>query len=394
MRGGTLNIAMAYVDADGGRSGISAYLRRLTAAFAALDEDFSIHLFHYADDELPPAVRSDERFVLHEVPARWRPPAASILWHAAALPLLARRSGARVLFLPAGNRRLVPFSPIPTVSMIHDLSQLHVEAKYDGARMFYVLKVLPLLMRRLDAVICCSRSTADDVVGYAGVDPARIRVIHHGVDHERFRPPADREAALARLRERYGVRAPYILYTARIEHPGKNHARLLEAMHSMRARYGIGSEYQLVLAGSRWSGAEVVERRVEELGLGDSVLFTGFVPDEDMPALYGCAELFVFPSLYEGFGFPVLEAMACGTPVACSRVSSLPEICDGAAAFFDPADPEDIAATIAGLLLSKGRLRRMARQGLRHAASFTWNECAARTLEVFREAAQGSIRAA
>jgi glycosyltransferase involved in cell wall biosynthesis len=225
-------------------------------------------------------------------------------------------------------------------------------------------------IRRATAVIAASQSTRRDLIDHIGVRPERVHTVYEGIDPERYRP----------VRRRL-FDWPYVLY-AGTEHPRKNVARVLEAFARVR-RPGL----RLVKAGgpgkAEWDFRAATERKLAQLGLGDDVVFTGRVSDEDLVALYSGAACFVFPSLYEGFGFPVLEAMACGCPVVTSTASSLPELAGDAALLVDPADPDAITAAIARLLDDGALRRELARRGRRRAAEFTWERCAGETLRVY-----------
>jgi glycosyltransferase involved in cell wall biosynthesis len=272
---------------------------------------------------------------------------------------------------------------MPSVGTVHDLSQLHVPQKYDALRMFYIMRVLPRMMRRLTRVIAVSDSTRRDLESFARVDPARMRVIHNGADLERF-SPRDREAAKSIVATELGLPPRFLLYIARLEHPGKNHVRLLEAFASLKRDTGL--PHKLVLAGSRWSGAEPIDAKVEQLRLRQDVVFPGFVPNEILPDLYAAADVFVFPSLFEGFGIPVLEAMACGTPVCASDIASIPEIVGEAGLLFDPQEPRAIADTLHRLLTEPSLRAQLVERGLDQVKRFTWDDAAAAVLEELEKA--------
>jgi glycosyltransferase involved in cell wall biosynthesis len=175
-----------------------------------------------------------------------------------------------------------------------------------------------------------------------------------------------------------------LLYVSRIEHPGKNHVRLIHAFERLKATEHI--PHQLVFAGGDWGRADEVHRVADASDYNTDILFTGFVPSSDLPDLYCGADLFVFPSLYEGFGLPVLEAMSCGVPVTCSNVSSMPEITGDAAGLFDPYDEQAIEEAVRGPLVDSELRDRYVRRGLKQSRAFSWSTTAARTLEVIREA--------
>jgi len=379
----TLRVGVTTLGADGGKSGISQYLIQHLRQFARSPEGMRFDVAGY-DDERSLFLPDAAPMAWSRLSPRLRHPLASIAWHQGPLAAWCRRQAHDVLFLPAGNRRLPWSVPCPTVATVHDFSSLHVAGKYDAARLFYIKQVLPRFIRRVTRVLTVSESSKRDIVQYARVPEDRVTVTPLAVDHGLYRP-GDRDEALEAA-ARYGVQRPYLLYVSRIEHPGKNHVRLIRAFARLKARGDL--PHQLLLAGSDWNGAEQVHREAAAQQCADDIVFAGFVPNADLPALYRGAELFVFPSLYEGFGLPVLEAMACGVPVACSNTSSLPEVAGPAALQFDPSDEEALADALGRLIDDRDLRDRCVADGLQWSGRFTWEATARRTLEVIRAAAE------
>jgi len=203
-----------------------------------------------------------------------------------------------------------------------------------------------------------------------------MTVVPNAVDSDTFRL-GDAQQSRSRVEPWVGE-GPYLLYVSRIEHPGKNHLRLIRAYEELRSAARIG--HRLVLAGGDWNGSEVVRRAAEQSQYRDDIVFPGFIPEERLPDLYRGADAMVFPSLYEGFGLPILEAMACGVPVACSNVSSMPEVAGSAAIQFDPSSSSEIARAMA-MVLSESPLRSTLRElGLEQSRRFTWRKSASRTM--------------
>jgi glycosyltransferase involved in cell wall biosynthesis len=376
-----MKVAMTTFGGDGGRSGISRYIIQLLDEWSRAPAELELDVLLY-EDEREVFLPSDSPLGARTFPGSLRPPLRNILWHQRRLPGLCREERYDVLFLPAANRRVPLTSPIPTVGCVHDFSAIHLDGKYDRARMAYIRHVLPRLVRRLDRVVTVSQSSARDIIEFARVPEERVTVIPLGVDHARFHSRID-ERETARVAERYGLRAPYVLYTSRLEHPGKNHANLIHAF--ARATRGARGDVQLVLTGSPWLRADAVYAAAKQHS-GLPVHFTGFVDEADLPALYAGAHGFVFPSLYEGFGIPILEAMACGVPVACSDVSSMPEVAGHAALRFDPHDQDAIAQALDALIHDEDARDRCRAAGLARARQFTWSRCADHTRAVLHEA--------
>lgn len=274
-------------------------------------------------------------------------------------------------------------NPCPSVGTIHDLSPFHIKGKYDPARTFYQQQVLTRLLKQLTHIIAISESTKQDIQHYIGIPDDRITVIHHAADTDTFYP-RDKANSLQAV-SRYGIRPPYIIYTSRIEHPGKNHIRLIQAFEKIKADENL--PHQLVLAGADWNGADEVHRAAAASRFSEDILLTGFVDDRDLPHLYCGADLMVFPSLFEGFGLPILEAMASGVPVSCSNISSLPEIAGDAAALFDPHDIDSIAESMLTILSSEESAKLHAKAGLARAAEFSWAKTASKTLDIIHQVA-------
>ena len=295
------------------------------------------------------------------------------------LPALARQVGAQVIH---STYAVPPATDRARVVTIHDLSFVG-HPQWFGARDRAVLNAgVRWAARHAERIIVPSRDTRDDVRALPGVAAERVAVIAEGVE-PRFVPldPADVAPVLARL----ALARPYVLAVGNLQ-PRKNLARLLEAWAALVGANAAG-EHVLVLAGGVRGRRTDVARMVSALRLQGRVQITGYVADADLPALYCGATVFVCPSLHEGFGLPVLEAMAAGTPVACSRATALPETAGDAAAYFDPLDTDDIAATLIALLDHPEMRERLRQRGVARARSFTWQDCALRTCEVYEQAA-------
>lgn len=367
-----MNILVSACAADNGKSGIGQYMKATIDGLlraSPASTNFTVYVNH-GDEHL--FERESTRLNVRILPAFWSSALANVIWHFFILPVIARRGQYDLALFLAANRRLSWIPGLPCVGVLHDLSQLHVKGKYGFLRTFYVLKLLTRMMSTLDRVICVSRSTSNDLKSVSSIRAKAISVIPNGADLERFTGVSntDRELVLTQ----YGLRKPYILYTARLEHPGKNHVRLLEAMSILKLCSNV--KHNLVLVGSRWNGADFIDEKIAELGLEQSVIKTGFVKNEDLPAIVANASVFVFPSLYEGFGIPLVEAMATGTPVCAGNVSSIPEVLGDAGMLFDPTDPQDMARVLQKLLESPELSEELISRGLQRASHFSWDKSA------------------
>jgi len=366
-----------------GKTGIAQYLFALLRAFLPYANENEFVLFVLAED-LPLFDFAKNKMRIIPVAEKFRAPVKNILWHQRALARLARDLELDVLHVPS-YRRLLWSGPCPLVATIHDLAPFRVPKKYNPARMFYGRVIARRLAQRQDAVIAISDNTARDIREFFGVSPARIRVIHNGLEHDRFFP-GSREQAQAEIAQRHKLYAPFFLYVARLEHPAKNHVRLISAFNEFKAR--TGSDWQLVFGGGDWHGAEAIHSAARQSPFAADIRFLGFVADDDLPNLYRAAEVLVYPSLYEGFGMPPIEAMACGCPVICSTRGSLGEIVGNAAALADPEDVDFMAKQLS-LLAKDANLRERFRQaGLARARDFDWNRTAAETLSIYARVGQ------
>jgi glycosyltransferase involved in cell wall biosynthesis len=304
--------------------------------------------------------------------------AARILWEQTALPRQARRQQLDLLHSPVYAGPLI--GRTPQVVTLHDLSFYLFPHLFPPARRAYLQRITRETTRRAAAIIAVSASTARDAVEILKVPPDRVRVIPNGVNPD-LKPPT--EEMVASLRTRLGLPERYILYLGTLE-PRKNLPVLIQAYAQAR-RSGV--EHGLVLAGGRGWYDEPIDAALHEAGVADHVLLPGYIPAEDLSALYGGADLFVYPSLYEGFGLPPLEAMACGTPVLTSNVSAVPEIVGHAGVTVNPREPEQMAAELVALLADDERRKLLAAAGLERAALYSWENTARRTASLYGEVA-------
>ena len=260
-----------------------------------------------------------------------------------------------------------------TLLTVHDLSFLRYPDHFVPKLVRYLNAVVPRSVARADRVLADSEATRADLVTYLGTPPEKVEVLYSGVD-QRFCPQPE-QGEVERIRARYGLdERPYVLSVGTVQ-PRKNYVRLIRAFVSLKV------EAQLIIAGGRgWLYQDILAEAEKH---PERVRMLGFVDDADLPALYHGASLFVFPSLYEGFGLPVLEAMACGVPVVCSDASSLPEVAGDAALPVDPLDTGGLAEAMARALEDAELRREMTAKGIARAARFTWEQAARQLLAAF-----------
>lgn len=377
-----MKIGLTATMIQGGRSGVAQYVFSLVSELIRAGQvDLNVFVL---EDELPLLDFAKEGCRLIPVPRAAAPPVKNILWHQLSLPKLAGDLKLDVLHVPS-YRRLVHSAPCPTVGTIHDLAPFHVKGKYDLARMFYGRVVVKSLARRQQEIIAVSHCTARDIESFFGIPQSRLHVIHNGIDHDRFFP-GDHAAAHIWTAEKHQLTLPYFLYVSRLEHPAKNHVQLIEAFAAFKK--ATGSQIQLALGGGDWHGCETIKSAAAASPFARDIRFLGFVPDADLPNLYRAAHGMVYPSLFEGFGLPPVEAMSCGTPVISSTRGALAEVVADAALIVDPENIPDITRALTSLSADAVLAETLRSKGLANAARFHWSRTAAEVTEVYRKAAR------
>lgn len=274
--------------------------------------------------------------------------------------------------------------PVPVVATVHDVSFLEHPEYFTRARAWQLKHTVGRTVMRATRILTGTEYARSSILKvYGDLDDDKVVVAPLAAAPE-FRPTSQQSAS-AIVRDRFQLEGPFILSVGDIQ-PRKNHIGLIKAFEKL-VRACPQLKHQLVIAGKETWFAEHVNEAVRASGVEDRIRFCGFVSDADLLQLYNACELFVFPSYYEGFGLPVLEAMACGRAVVCANTTALPEVADGAAILFDPYVTDEIARAMKDVLLAPDLRVRMERLGLQRAAYFSWQKTAARTLDVFREVA-------
>jgi glycosyltransferase involved in cell wall biosynthesis len=361
-------------------TGNETYTLNLVRALLALPDEvthplsFSLYTTHPArlHAQLSPADHARVRQIR---------PAAASLRIPFGMPAATRRDGIDLLHV---TYVAPPLGSCPFVVTVHDISYTRYPQFFSPRDRWMLSTLVPLTMRRAARIITVSNHARQEIIDRYGIAPARVAVTYEAAAAQ-FTGVHD-PVQLAGVRARYGVPAAgrYLLALGNLQ-PRKNMRRLVEAFARLRSQAET-TDVQLVIAGKAlWRESEVYAA-VERLQLTDRVHFVGYVADEDLPALYSGALAFVYPSLYEGFGLPPLEAMACGTPVVCTNVASLPEVVGNAARLITPTDVEDLAQALHAVATDDGLRAALIAQGQHRVAQFSWQRCAAETLAVYREA--------
>ena len=275
------------------------------------------------------------------------------------------------------------FCPVPLVVSVHDVSFLDCPQYFTQYRAIQLRFTVQRTVEKAAAVLTPSEFSREAILKHYKIDPSKVLVVPNAVSSQ-FRP-IDRHAALAAVERKFKWRGPFVLTVGDLQ-PRKNHAGLLQAFDAVMREYPR-LPHQLVFVGKETWYSKELHRLVRDSGMRERVHFTGFVEDADLLLFYGACDLFVFPSFYEGFGLPILEAMACGRAVASSRTTAMPEVADAAGILFNPHSVEEMARAIRDVLLDSQLRGRLERLGAHRAALFSWERAADRTLDVYHRVA-------
>ncbi|MCU1382150.1 MAG: Radical domain protein [Acidobacteria bacterium] len=362
-----------------GRTGVGYYTEHLLHHLArtAINDELIVVSNRAIDttSPLPPRVRV-------ATPARRVP---RLVWMQTLAVTALREVEADVVHFTNGMLPLM--SPVPTVVTIHDMS-LRLYPRYHPPRRVILNRPLvDLAARRADAIITPSESAKRDIVNLYHLDPHRVHVVYEAAAPS-FTRVAD-AAALERVRRRYGLAERIILYVGTIE-PRKNLPTLIDAFAARRRSGEL--PHQLVCVGPYGWLSRGIDEQIRRCDVADAIKFTGYVPFEDLPALYTLAEMFVYPSMYEGFGLPVVEAMACGVPVITGRTAALSEIGGGAIVEVDRIEPDALGRALVDLAGSRDQRDDLSGRGLVRAATFSWERAARESLEIYRETATAGLK--
>lgn len=359
--------------------GVGNYIIQFVKALAKMDIDYELIVFAQKGKRDLFDIPNDEN--LHWVIVPDKSPMYRLIWEQTTFPRLVHRAEVDLL------HSLHYTQPVrlgcPSIVTIHDMTfflfpDLHTRSK----RLFFPFAIRSSV-RRADALIAISESTRQDSIRLLGVSPQKIFTTQLGITDE-FRVVKDNEL-LAKVRKKYDLPEEFVLYVGLVE-PRKNIPFLIRAYKSLADE---GIKHNLVIVGRiGWMYQEVF-KQIEELGLEGRVQFTGYLPQDDLPMVYNLASLFVYPTKYEGFGLPALEAMACGTPVVTTAISSLPEIVGDAGMLIPPGDEQALASAMAEVLHDSTLFNQLRTRGLQRSEHFTWERTAQQTLKVYQQVLMG-----
>jgi glycosyltransferase involved in cell wall biosynthesis len=366
---------------DGGKSGVGIYLSQLLRRIPPSGAYYE--LVGWEDDRFAYSEAAPDLEFIPQGRAGGK--VSGLLWYLLQYRAFAKNRNWDACFFPAAHRRFPPDSPCPTVGVVHDVPVLWGPVSPGLGKAGAFLRPFrwnPLF--RLDRIIAVSGWVKEELLQRTGVKESKIAVIPNGIDLRAFYPRPRSEESSFQIQP-FSFRRPYILYASRIGSPGKNHIRLIEAFGLFRERTRY--PHRLVLAGARSRGAERVIEVAGKSPYRNDIFFTGHFPAKNLPELYAGADMVVIPSLREGFGMGVLEAMASGVPVACARAASLPETAEHAALYFNPRSSEDMADRMITLSANRELARECRRLGLERVQSFSWDRSAEATFRLLQEAA-------
>lgn len=358
------------------KAGLARYARTLTEHLIALDRAHEYLAFthgRFGADALSPGLRALPHT---NIPLDARPWRMGV-WLAHAFGVSMDRVMPRADIFHATEHLLPPLKNAQTVFTLHDLIFRFFPEYHLPLNRWFLTNAMPHFLHRADAIIAVSECTKRDAIRFYNIPPEKITVIYEGVNPA-LRPVADPNR-LAQIRARYAKNQPFILFVSTIE-PRKNISTLVDALRALRQ---CGLAHRLLVAGRKGWLYQGTFDHVKQAGMSDVVDFLDYVPDADLPALFAACDAFVFPSLYEGFGLPPLEAMACGAPVICSNTSSLPEVVGDAALLIDPRNVGEMANAIERVVANRTLRDALRAKGFRQAAKFSWERAARETRQVY-----------
>lgn len=342
----------------GQKTGFGFYVSNLVRELKKVDRDNEYFLFRPKQDE---DLSAPKRF----------------LWDQVILPRKAKEAKVDILHQPAFSAPI--FYRGKVVVTVHDIIAILFGEDIPFGSRLYFARWMPFSYRRADFIITVSQSTKNDLVSHLGIEEEKIKVIYEAPSETFFKKIPQKE--IDKVKQKYQTGKNFLLHIGTLN-PRKNLEFLVSVFAEITKTF---PQYNLVITGKRGWYYESLFRLVKKLDLGKKVVFPGYVPDEDTPALYQGATIFLFPSLYEGFGLPPLEAMASGVPVVSSNTSSMPEVVAGAGVLLSPKDKSGWVEAIRGLLENKTLLRELQRKGKRQATLFSWQKTALETKKVYED---------
>jgi len=339
------------------KTGIGHYTSQLVKKLISIDRTNSYNFLRC------------NRFWSERVPRR-------LIWENIEIPRQAKQIKLDLLHVPGFAS---PYScPCPIIVTVHDLIGMIFPKNLGLFSRFYWSKWLPFVVKRADVILASSENTKKDIQRLLGVNPENIKVVYLGVG-KHFIPKKEKE--ISQVKNKYGISNDYVLHVGAVE-PRKNIERLIVAFKKAKAK--VGKDIKLVIAGKKEWAYEKVLSTIKKEALQNDVIFSGYIEDADLPAIYSGASVLAFPSLYEGFGLPLVEAMACGTPIVASNISSVPEIAKEAAILVDPYNEEDLSEALVSVLSDQKLKDSLTQKGHKRVSEFSWDKTAQEVLKEYQ----------
>jgi len=363
----------------GTRGGIGVYIRECISQLADIDKknQYFVIVNKHGDGSFIP---SADNFTILLSSITRKHYFIKDLWNLFFLPFLLKANNIDIYFNP---RYILPFFKRNTkmVVTLHDMIAFLYPEIWSGLSGFRIRNYIKLSSQRADVILTVSNSAKKDIVRILKIPEDKIKVIYCGVNKKLYKPIPDLSLQ-GLVKRKYGIRKKFILIVGPLG-TRKNHDRLIDA-YSILPKY-IREDYQLIITGEKKGTYNNLLKKASKTRLADDIVFTGFIPEKEMPMVINAASLFVFPSLYEGFGIPLLEAMACGTPILASNVSSIPEVVGSAALLFDPYNINEMASVIDRVVTDKDLRQKLVQRGFERIKKYSWENTAKEILGVFAE---------
>lgn len=366
-------IGIDYTPAYEQGAGIGRTVRGLVSALAQLDSKTDYRLFVAGANtkSLPPQLASNFAYRPSHISPKWW----ARIWHRAQIPYAIENILGNISLYHATDFVLPPIhKKTKSIVTIHDLSYIRVPETASPSLKAYLDAVVPRSLHRATHIHAVSEMTRQDIISLYQIPPEKISVIFNAVEPH-FKPITPTQE----LFTKYNIpNVPYIITVGTVQ-PRKNYSRLVKALAQLRTKHDI---HLVVVGGNGWLEDEFYAT-IRNTKMTDYVHLTGFVADKELPALYTGAQMMVFPSLYEGFGIPILEAMACGVPVVSSNTSSLPEVAEDAALLIDPYSVDEIHNALERVITDQNLCKTLIQSGLKQALKFTWEQSAKQLLGLY-----------
>ncbi len=356
-----------------GRSGSGSYLVSLLKNVSPVKE-CKIELFGLETDRyLYDSGKNTDSFVGLPV---YDSLFAEKLWHIFSLRKFIKRRKYDAVLFPASMTFLPVVKKVPAILVVNDVIEKN--------KSYFVKRCL----KKAAAIIAASQYIKKEITSL-GIDSSKIEVIYDGVDQNLFFPRQNYNGDVV-LIQPFAIKRPYIIYPSSIRHPEKKHVELIKAYNLFRQKTGLACK--LVLAGAESISADIVQKAVLDSPYSSDIILTGYFPHQNLPKLYACSDACIMPSVVEGFGLPVLEAMACGVPVMCAKAGALPEIAGNDAVFFDANNTEEMAAVIEQVLTDENLRKKLIDGGFERIRRFSWTKTAEKTMQLVKQLAESDSR--